>query len=151
MKKEKENNKVALVIELPMPSFQPVNGRIFVKDIAGEDLKTKSGLYIPTNFTTMKGDYKQKWQHKRYFVLAVADDVNIQIAYEGEKIFEGVPYPSKSFRPLQRGDEVAIAYHEDAQGYNPVQVMDFTNGELYITFHETEIMGAAPGVLEPKE
>jgi co-chaperonin GroES (HSP10) len=78
MKKEKENNKVALVIELPMPSFQPVNGRIFVKDIAGEDLKTKSGLYIPTNFTTMKGDYKQKWQHKRYFVLAVAPDVNIQ-------------------------------------------------------------------------
>ena len=133
MKKEKEEKKEkfvpSLVVKLPKPALQPIMQRVYVKGFTIENVTTKGGLYIPPTFTKISGDQRKQWNFERYFVLAVASDVDIKVKDNGK---ERVP---------QRGDEVAIFYHEDALKYEPSEVMDFTTGEKYIALHQTEIAG----------
>lgn len=133
MKKEKEE----IVIELPTPTLQPINGRIYCIGITQEDVKTKAGIIIPVDFTKIKGEEKQEWNFKRYFVCAVANDVNINL-YD--------PKIDKE-RRIKRGDEVSIFYHEDALRYLPAEVMDFGAKTKFIAFHETEIAGVTPSLI----
>ena len=133
MKEEKEK----IIIDLPKATLQPTNGRIYCVGVSQEDVKTKAGIIIPVEFTKIKGEERQEWNFKRYFVCAVAHDITLKVQ-DTEK---------NELRTVQRGDEVSIFYHEDALRYSPAEVMDFGAKTKFIAFHETEIAGVMPSLI----
>ena len=134
MDKKEEKKGIPVTIDLPKPFLQPILQRIYVKEYVMDDVKTKSGIYIPTDFTKIKGEQTQQWKFRRYFVLAVARDVDIMV--DDPEL--------KEPRKLRRGDEIAIFYHEDALKYEPAQVNDFIAQEKWIVLHQTEVAGVYP-------
>ena len=122
------SKEIEIVVEIPKTDLQPLNGRIIVVTADAEDVKTKGGIHIPTNFTEQKGEDVKHWEFKRYFVVAVAYDVNLLID------------DGKEVRKLKRGDEVQPFFHKDALNVDYPQVVDWDNGGTkYITLHESEV------------
>lgn len=143
-KKEEKSSILKMVVELPRPTIQPVNRRIYCLAVRTDEVKTKGGIYIPTEFNKNQGEQQQYWEFKRYFVVAVAEDWDITFKDE----------TTNEIRKPRRGDEVVIFYHEDALRYSPAMVVDFGNsGEKYCVFHQEEIAGMAskPPLIEEGE
>jgi len=123
------SKEVEVVVEIPKTDLQPQNGRILVIGVSAEDVKTHAGIIIPTNFTEMKGDDKLEWEFRRYFVIAVAKDVQLTV-----KVGDKAP------RQIKRGDEIQPFFHSDALKVEYPQVIDWDNGGEKLTMlHESEI------------
>jgi len=129
------------VVKLPKNQVRPVNQRIFCVAVDPGEMKTESGLILPTEYTQPEAKGSQKRRLFRYFVVDVADDCNIK--YEKTKNSE----PSK----IERGDEVFPFIPVEAVDFNFPTVHDFYNHEDYIVFHETELGGVGVSSLLAKE
>ena len=131
---QEKSSILKMVVDLPRPTIQPVNRRVFCTAVKTDEVKTKGGIFIPTEFNKIKGDQEEHWEFRRYFVVAIAEDWNVSFRDE----------TTGKVRFPKRGDEVIIFYHEDALKYSPAMVVDFGNGgEKYCVFHQEEIAGMA--------
>lgn len=129
-----ESNALKMVVELPRPTIQPVNRRMYCVAVKTDEVKTKAGIIVPTDFTKTKMQETQHWEFKRYFIVAVSEDFDLTFK----------DHSTGEVRKPRRGDEVVIFYHEDALRYSPALVVDFGNGgEKYCVFHQEEIAGMA--------
>ncbi len=137
-------NAIKMVVELPRPTIQPVNRRIFCLSVRADEVKTKAGIIIPSSVSKTIEGQTERFVFNRYFVIAVAEDWDVTFR-DGN---------TKEVRKPQRGDEVIIFYHEDALRYSPALVVDFDNGgQKYAVFHQEEIAGivSIPPLVKEKD
>ena len=110
-------------IELVKNVLKPVMQRIFVKEINVDELKTGSGLYLPTRYKA--GEKKHEVRERNRYIVIDIDPTSILYTQNG----------------LRRGDEVVPFIPEGATNAEWPKVLDWSNGEEYLVFHDTEIGG----------
>lgn len=138
MGKEKEKNVVTgedleskRVLKIPVNKIIPVNGRIFVISVTGEDLKTKGGLILPPKFGTKKND--QVEGVKRYFVIDWDKKGGI---------------PKEICDLLRVGIEVHPFLPQNAEEFQLPRIVDWNANDIYDVLHYTELGGI--GMIEPE-
>jgi co-chaperonin GroES (HSP10) len=121
------------VVTIPKNTFKPVNQRIYCVEQLANEMKTSGGLIIPSKFSMPESQRRNvEREMKRYFVVDVADDVDI--SFNGNKIM--------------RGDEVCTFMPSDAIAYSPTTICDFGSGTTFIVFHQSEIAGCVRHEIE---
>ena len=110
-------------IDLEKNVLKPVMHRIFVKEISVDELKTDSGLLLPTRYQVGEKKYEVR-ERNRYIVIDI-DPTSILYIQNG----------------LRRGDEVVPFIPEGATNALWPTVLDWATGKEYLVFHDTEIGG----------
>ena len=115
-----------VTISIPKNKVEPVGRRIFAISVDPANIKTSSGIIIPTFIDkgeTSSGERKYV-KLRRFFVV----DFDPEIKMKG----------------LCKGIEVIPFLTEDMIGYTFAYVIDWENGgEKYIVFHESEVAGVS--------
>lgn len=125
VKSEVDPQTMEMVIELPKNQVKPVNGRIFCVETDPGEMKTKSGLILPTDYQAPQARGGRQRRLRRFWVVDVADDVSLKVAG----------------RKLQRGDEVYPFIPNEAEAWSFPIVFDYYLNTSYIVLHETELAG----------
>lgn len=125
-KKEKVNH---IVYDIANTMFQPARTKIFVSLQEMKEIKTKSGVILPTTIinngvNTHKEKVKTKY---RLIVLKVGLDVNEILKFGFD---------------LMPGDEIVIGDHEDKSGITFPTFDDPLNGSKIYIVDQSEIVGA---------
>jgi hypothetical protein len=110
-------------LEIPVCKTKPVNGRIYVISIAGEDMKTPGGLILPPTFQAKKNMDVEGI--RRYFVVAW-DVVEIPLSVQSY---------------LSVGIEVVPFLPQDAEGFSLPRVIDWMGNNIFEVLHYTELAG----------
>lgn len=110
-------------LEIPNCYTIPVNGRIFVVDVAGSDMKTPGGLFLPPTMSVKKND--QVEGVKRYFVVA----------------WDAVGIPKEVKDLLEVGIEVNPFLPEHAEEWDLPRVVDWNGNNIFKVIHYTELAG----------
>ena len=139
--KSYEDITVTSVVELPNNQVRPVNGRIFVIAVDPSEMKTESGIILPSSYQKETAKGSQKRQLLRYFVIDVADDCTIRFK-KASNLDSG---------KIERGDEVFPFIPVEAVDFEFPEVHDFYNHQNYTVLHETELGGVGVSSLISKE
>ena len=125
-------NAVVSVIELPKNQIKPVNRRIFAIEQDPGEMRTAGGILVPTDFSMPEAKKGIERKLRRYYVVDVADDVDLQV----------------NGRKLERGDEIVPFIPQDAQDWTFVQAFDFYINKWYFVFEQMEIcaIGMSPSL-----
>jgi hypothetical protein len=111
-------------IEIPKCESEPVNGRIYVIDAPGKQIKSKvANLILPQRMAPKKDDSMQ--EIKRYFVVA----------------WDTVDIPESIRAKLAVGKEVNPFLPEEALNWSLPKVIDWVTGNVFLTIHYTELAG----------
>lgn len=117
-------------LEIPKCLQYPINGRIYVTSVAGEDMKTPAGLILPPTFKVQKNE--QVEGVRRYFVVTWDHD--------------GIP------EEIQNKLSVAIEVYpflpQDAIDFQLPRVIDWNTGTIFEVLHYTELAGISKIVPE---
>lgn len=118
-------------IEIPKCFSQPVNGRIYVVDTPGEEMRTNSGIILPMKMRENKAGAMK--DIKRYFVVAFDED----------------EIPPETCKKLKIGIEVNPLLPQEAEEWTLPVVVDWHTGNVFSVIHYTEIAGISK--IEPEE
>lgn len=125
---------------IPNTALQPQNGRILVISTIAKEVMTKSKIIKLAAFSQEKEGDKQDFEVMRYFVAAIADDVNLFVKTGFKK------------RKLKRGDEIQPFINPDALKWNFPIIIDFDNENYrFIVLHESEVAVINGNIPEVKE
>lgn len=111
-------------IEIPKCLVRPVNGRIFVIETDGSEMKTAAGIIIPQKMKDKKDESMKNIQ--RYFVVAWAKDI-----------------PTEILDMLSIGIEVNPFLPQEAEEWTLPIVVDWSTGNRFKSVHYTEIAGVS--------
>jgi hypothetical protein len=120
-------------LEIPKCLSTPVNGRIYVLQIAGSETKTVAGIILPHKLNIKKND--EVIDYPRYFC----------IAWDKDEI------PQKLQEKLTVGLELNPFVPEDAIGFSFPKIIDWQTGNTFQVIHYTELGGVSsvlPEVVE---
>ena len=128
---------VMSVIELPRNQIKPVNRLIFAIEQDPGEMKTSGGVIVPTDFSMPEAKRGVERKLRRYYVVDVADDVDLQV----------------NGRKLSRGDEILPFIPQDAEDWTFVEVYDFYIRRKYFVFEQLEIcaIGMSPSLTKEGE
>jgi len=110
-------------LEIPRCEIVPLNGRVFVIEVAGKELKSSSGLWLPFKMANKKDDSSQS--PNRYFVVA----------------WDHIEIPKGISDFLQVGMEVNPFLPEEATNWSLPRVIDWNTGNVFKILHYTELAG----------
>lgn len=133
MKKVKSPEEILATkkLEIPKCLLRPTNGRIFVIDVSGYELKSPGGLILPPKFGPKKND--DVADIKRYFV----------VDWDTEEI------PDSIKKYLRVGIEVNPFLNETAEEFDFPKVIDWQGNSILKCIHYTELAGISR--VEPQE
>lgn len=131
-------SKKLIEIYVPKSTITPINRRIFVKAERIADYQTKSKIFLPGRVKDDKGKIIDR---TRYYVIAVADDVNFILA-ENTKTLEAIQ--------IERGDQVWCMDMPDSIEFKLPQVLDWEADTEIPVFDVLEIHELA-GVRKMKD
>lgn len=114
---------VMSVIELPKNQIKPMNRRIFAIAQDPGEMKTAGGVIVPTDFSMPESKRGVERKLRRYYVVDVADDVDLQV----------------NGRKLSRGDEIFPFIPQEAEEWTFPEVFDFYISKKYLVFEQLEI------------
>jgi hypothetical protein len=124
---EEKNEGIELTVSIPFNTMKPVNGRIFAIAVNPAEVKTASGIIVPTSIDkgeTSQGERRILKLH-RYFVIDYANDINENLKNQ-----------------LSRGVEIFPFVTEEAIGWTFPYIIDWSNaGARYTVIHESEVAG----------
>lgn len=123
------------VIDIPKCQLTPSNGRIFITSVDAGEQKTAGGVIIPNKFNNDPQKEKSTIERKRYYVVAVADDVPVKDV--GKK--------------LEMGDEVFLLLMPDAIGFDLPYVIDYYTRNTFDVIHYTELAAIGASATLQKE
>jgi hypothetical protein len=110
-------------LEIPKCLLIPVNGRIYLIEVASSELRSPGGLILPQKLAVKKND--QMADIKRYFVVTWDPD--------------GIPQEIQN--RLQLGIEVNPFLPEHAEEWDLPRVIDWQGGNVFKVAHYTELAG----------
>ena len=110
-------------LEIPKCLSTPVNGRIYIIDVASSELRSPGGLILPQKYAAKKND--ELVDIKRYFV----------VAWDKDEI------PPSIQDKLEVGIEINPFYPENAEEWNLPRVIDWQTGNIFKFVHYTELAG----------
>lgn len=133
MKKLKTAEEILATKKLVIPKclIEPTNGRIFVIDVSGYELKSPGGLILPPKFGPKKDDSVA--DIKRYFV----------VDWDKKEI------PQSIQQYLKVGIEVNPFLNETAENFDFPKVIDWQGNNIFKCIHYTELAGISR--VEPQE
>jgi len=108
----------------------PTNGRIFVIDVSGSEMRTPGGLILPPTMLQKKDDSMEG--AKRYFVVCWAEDI-----------------PEEIKKYLCVGIEVNPFLPEHAEEWDLPRVIDWQGDNIFKVIHYTELAGVSS--VKPEE
>jgi hypothetical protein len=110
-------------LEIPVCKSIPINGRIYVVSVKGDDMVTPGGLILPPTFGTKKND--QVEGVNRYFVVA----------------WDKIGIPAEISDLLCTGIEVHPFLPQNAEEWQLPRVVDWDGNHFYDVLHYTELAG----------
>ena len=128
MSKEKKGKekRIETIVELPETKIKPANRRIFCHSFIADEVVTKGGIILPGTFEHGEAKAGQKRELKRFLVVAVADDNDLETS-------PGVK--------LKRGDEIYPQTHPNMVAVDWPILIDFGTGKELIVLEQMEVVG----------
>lgn len=111
-------------LEIPKCQVKPMNGRMFIKEVSGYELKSPGGLILPQKMMPKKNDDME--DIKRYFL----------VDWDHEEI------PDHIQRFFEVGLEVNPFLNE-AENFVFPKVVDWQGNNVFIVMHYTELAGVS--------
>ena len=121
----------SMKIEIPKCYSTPVNGRIYVIDLPGNEMRTDGGIILPMKMKENKaGSMKDI---RRYFVVA----------------FDKYGIPPEICEQLKIGIEVNPCLPQEAEEWTLPVVVDWHTSNVFSVIHYTELAGISN--IDPEE
>jgi len=126
-------------IRIPKSTITPINRRILVKAEKIANYQTRTGIFLPGSVKSDKGKIIDR---TRYYVIAVADDVNFILSQSIDPYQEPVQ--------IERGDMVWCLDMPDSIEFKLPQILDWEADTEIPVFNVIEIHELA-GVRKMKD